>query len=141
LTFKRSKLKPDAKPACMLIGIKLETILRQLPTTGPLFPYWGKMTANSRAAEFRRRCKILGFEKGISLHSYRYAWAQRAAQCGVPERFAQGALGHASKAVHCAYAKGAEIVCPPIETFQGAQIEEPQSNIIYLTKTNRVVAF
>jgi|ERR1035437_1161181 hypothetical protein len=30
---------------------------------------------------------------GVSLHSYRYAWAERALKCGFPERFAQQALG------------------------------------------------
>ena len=33
------------------------------------------------------------------------AWAERAKTCGYPERFAQAALGHNSKAVHRAYAK------------------------------------
>jgi hypothetical protein len=32
--------------------------------------------------------------QGVSLHSYRYAWAERARRCGYPERFAQEALGH-----------------------------------------------
>ena len=41
----------------------------------------------------------------MTLHSYRYAWAERAKICGYPERFAQEALGHNSKAVHRAYAK------------------------------------
>lgn len=40
----------------------------------------------------------------MSLHSYRYAWAERAKTAGYPERFAQEALGHNSKAVHRAYA-------------------------------------
>lgn len=47
--------------------------------------------------------------KGVTLHSYRYAWAERAKVCGYPERFAQEALGHNSKAVHRAYAKRALI--------------------------------
>jgi integrase len=43
---------------------------------------------------------------GVTLHSYRYAWAERAKTCAMPERFAQEALGHNSKAVHRAYANG-----------------------------------
>jgi methionyl-tRNA formyltransferase len=39
----------------------------------------------------------------VTLHSYRYAWAERAKTAGYPERFAQLALGHNSKAVHRAY--------------------------------------
>src|ERR1035437_5059170 len=54
---------------------------------------------NDRATEFKQRCDGLKI-KGVSLHSYRYAWAERALKCGFPERFAQQALGHNSKAVH-----------------------------------------
>lgn len=53
----------------------------------------------SRATEFRQRCQGLNIQ-GVSLHSYRYAWAERALQCGYLERLAQQALGHNSKAVH-----------------------------------------
>jgi integrase len=52
----------------------------------------------------RSRCRQLGVQ-GVTLHSYRYAWAERAKTAGYPERFAQEALGHNSKAVHRAYAK------------------------------------
>jgi integrase len=61
--------------------------------------------ASDRATEFKQRCRGLGIE-GVTLHSYRYSWAERARECGYPERLAQEALGHASKAVHRAYAKG-----------------------------------
>ena len=50
--------------------------------------------------------------KGISLHSYRYAWAERAKTAGYPERFAQEALGHNSKAVHRACARKAKVELP-----------------------------
>jgi integrase len=52
--------------------------------------------------------------KGVSLHSYRYTWAERAKQCGYPERFAQEALGHNSKAVHRAYARQAKVRLPSL---------------------------
>jgi hypothetical protein len=51
------------------------------------------------AAEFRQGCQGLNIQ-GVSLRSYRYAWAERALQCGYPERFAQQALEYNSKAVH-----------------------------------------
>jgi len=35
--------------------------------------------------------------KGVTLHSYRYAWAERAKVAGYPERFAQEALERFSK--------------------------------------------
>src|SRR6185369_11124472 len=70
-----------------------------------------------RATEFRRTCRRLGI-KGITLHSYRYVWAERAKTCGYPERFAQEALGHNSKAVHRAYAKKAKVNLPSLEEYE-----------------------
>jgi hypothetical protein len=59
--------------------------------------------------------------QGVSLHSYRYAWAERARRCGYPERFAQEALGHNSKAVHRAYARKAQVIVPPLSAFERQQ--------------------
>jgi integrase len=59
--------------------------------------------------------------EGITLHSYRYAWAERAKTCGYPERFAQEALGHNSKAVHRAYARKARVVIPAMEDYEQKQ--------------------
>ncbi len=104
---------------CMLeIGGRLESLLKQLPSEGPLFPKISKLKDKDRAAEFRRRCRILKIE-GISLHSYRYAWASRAKQLGMPERFAQSALGHASLAVHREYAREGVAICPSLEKYEG----------------------
>jgi integrase len=55
---------------------------------------------------------------GVSLHCYRYAWAERAKTVGMPERFAQAALGHNSKAIHRAYAKKALIIAPSLEDYE-----------------------
>jgi hypothetical protein len=55
---------------------------------------------------------------GVSLQSYRYAWAERELKCGFLERFAQQALGHNSKAVHRAYAKHAEVTVPSLDDWE-----------------------
>lgn len=102
--------------ACLAIGSRLEEILRALPSEGLLFPTVGASSVNARSAEFWRRCRLLGL-RGVSLHSYRYAWAERAKTCGYPERFAQEALGHNSKAVHRAYAKRALVKIPSLDEF------------------------
>lgn len=81
-------------------------VFKDLPGEGPLFPYLATVRAGDRATEIGQRCRQLDI-KGVTLHSYRYAWAERAKVCGYPERFAQEALGHNSKAVHRAYAKKA----------------------------------
>ena len=114
LSYFRMKTGAHAQ---MSISNRLEAILNQLPTDGPLFPTIFKATTNDRAAEFRRRCKLLGIQ-GVSLHSYRYSWAERAKVAGMPERFAQEALGHNSKAVHRAYAKRALMKIPSLEDYE-----------------------
>jgi len=88
-----------------------------LPTTGALFPKLSTFKANDRANRFRRRCQRAGVS-GVSLHCYRYAWAERAKVVGMPERFAQAALGHNSKAIHRAYAKKAVIIAPSLEDYE-----------------------
>jgi integrase len=114
LTYFRMKTGEQAQ---MAISKRLETILNHLPTEGPLFPKLSQSGGNSRAADFRGLCKRLKIE-GVSLHSYRYAWAERAKTCGYPERFAQAALGHNSQAVHRAYAKKAHVLIPPLEDYE-----------------------
>ena len=96
LTYFRMKTGEQAQ---MAISKRLEGILNHLPTEGPLFPTLSREAAGTRAANFRGLCKRLKID-GVSLHSYRYAWAERAKSCGYPERFAQAALGHNSQAVH-----------------------------------------
>lgn len=94
-------------------------LLEKLPSNGALFPRFSLLHESHRAKEFNRRCAGLGI-KGVSLHSYRYAWAERAKQCGYPERFAQEALGHTSKAVHRAYARKAKMELPTLEDYESA---------------------
>jgi integrase len=106
---------------CQLhLGQQAAALLASLPRLGPLFPRFAAMDEKHRAKEFKRRCDGLGIS-GISLHSYRYAWAERAKTCGYPERFAQEALGHNSKAVHRAYAKRAKVLLPSLEEFEARQ--------------------
>jgi integrase len=99
------------------LGIDALDLFRDLPAEGPLFPYLSGVRAGDRATEFRSRCRQLGIQ-GVTLHSYRYAWAERAKVCGYPERFAQEALGHNSKAVHRAYAKRALMKLPSLQEYE-----------------------
>ncbi len=119
MAYTRSKTKTE----CTLeIGPRLRSILKKLPSHGPLFPNIARLQAKDRAGEFRRRCRLLGI-KGVTLNSYRYAWAERAEECGYPERFSQQALGHASKAVHRAYGKHAQVTLPSLEEYEQARVE------------------
>lgn len=98
-------------------GASLAAVLRSLPAHGPLFPRLEQLDEKHRASLFQCICRRLNI-KGISLHSYRYAWAERARACGYPERFAQEALGHNSKAVHRAYARHAQVQVPSLEDYE-----------------------
>lgn len=91
---------------------------------GPLFPYLRSRLPGYPANEFRERCRGLGIT-GISLHSYRYAWGERVKTAGYPERFAQLALGHNSRAVHRAYARKAQVTLPPLEDYERAVSAAP----------------
>lgn len=123
ITYNRKKLQHrGADPATIRFGNEVALILRRLPQKGALFPYLRSVRAGDRSTEFKQRCVGLGI-KGVSLHSYRYAWAQRAAEAGYPERWAQQALGHGSKAVHRAYARKAEATVPTPEAWL-KEIEE-----------------
>ena len=104
--------------ACIIrFGVELKCVLKSLPRFGPLFPNHRALRETHRAREFWRCCHRLGIS-GISLHSYRYAWAERAKTCGYPERFAQEALGHQSKAVHHAYSRKAQVTLPALEDYE-----------------------
>jgi integrase len=117
LVYRRKKLGPFSEPCRLTIGNKLSALLNALPSSGDLFPNIKQTSANHRSAEFRRRCRVAGVD-GVSLHSYRHAWAQRAKACGYPQRFAQEALGHSSRAVYEAYAKGAIVICPALDEYE-----------------------
>ena len=99
------------------LGHEALNVFKDLPCEGMLFPYLASVRAGDRATEFGQRCRRLGIS-GVTLHSYRYAWAERAKTVGYPERFAQEALGHNSKAVHRAYAKRALMKLPSLEEYE-----------------------
>ncbi len=118
LSFQRKK---TGSWSYLTIGKALASILEQLPKSGALFPSISLRSANDRAAEFYRRCKLLHI-KGVSLHSYRYSMAERAKAVGMPERFAMEMLGHNSKAVHRAYSKGARVNLPSLEEYMATKV-------------------
>lgn len=118
ICFHRRKLMFRNQPPVQIsFGSYVEHILRSLPKTGPLFPYLIGVRAADRATEFKQRCDGLGI-RGVTLHSYRYAWAERAKLAGMPERFAMASLGHNSKAVARAYAKKALVKVPALEDLE-----------------------
>ena len=107
----------------VLLGVEALILFKDLSAEGPLFPYLSRVRAGDRATEFASRCRQLGII-GVTLHSYRYARAERANTVGYPERFAQEALAHNSKAVHRAYAKRALMKIPSLEDYEQRAAEK-----------------
>jgi site-specific recombinase XerD len=129
ICYSRKKLKSrgdSVAPALIRFSDGVAAILKRRPNTGPLFPYLSTVRPGDRATEFKQRCEGLKIYK-VSLHSYRYAWAERALKCGFPERFAQQALGHNSKAVHHAYSKRAEVTVPSLDDWEKQWKKDPNS--------------
>ena len=114
ISFNRKK---TGVPVIFHLGEAALNALKDLPSEGLLFPHLARVRPSDRATEFKQRCVGLDI-KGITLHSYRYAWAERAKAAGYPERFAQEALGHNSIAVHRAYAKRAKMKLPSLEEYE-----------------------
>jgi len=117
ISFVRQK---TATVCIMRFDEDIAEILRDLPGEGPLFPYLRTVRAGDRATEFKQRCTGLGI-KGVSLHSYRYAWAERAKAAGYPERYAQVNLGHNSKAMTRAYSRNAPVEMPSLSEYERRQ--------------------
>lgn len=115
-TISYARMKTGSQ-AMIRFGNAVVQILQRRPATGYLFPQIVQWKESDRAKAFIRRLRLVGVS-GVSLHSYRYAWAERARTCGFPERFAQEALGHGSKAVARAYAKKAQVLVPSLEEYE-----------------------
>jgi integrase len=111
VAYERTK---NQSPALIRFGQAVERIVKPRATRGYLFPQIATWKESDRAKAFSRRCRLVGVS-GVCLHSYRYAWAERAKGVGYPERFAQEALGHKSQAVHRAYARKAQVKIPSLE--------------------------
>jgi integrase len=131
VSYRRQKTKTMA---LLHFGEEVAALFRHLPQSGPLFPYLRGVRAGDRATEFKQRCQGVGIS-GVTLHSYRYAWAERAKKCGYPERFAQESLGHNSKAVHRAYARKAQVVLPPLEEYERKPVNGKVVNLRFVQDT------
>ena len=87
---------PAARPAAcrsFTSGIRSRTSLRTRPPGGCLLPMIARCRESDRAKAFIRRCRLVGVS-GVTLHSYRYVWAERARQSSYPERLQFGKQRH-----------------------------------------------
>ena len=114
VSFRRRK---TGVPVVIAFGSEAATVLHDRPKAGLLFPWLSTLHERHRAKHFIKRLATVNV-KGVSLHSYRYAWAERAKVVGMPERYAQQALGHSSKAFARSYSKNAKLVVPSLEDYE-----------------------
>ena len=98
-------------------GSAVAAILQDLPENRPLVSRYCPNVRRRPVHPVQKALHRLNIT-GVTLHSYRYAWAERAKTAGYPERFAQEALGHKSQAVHWSYAKRAKMLLPTLEDYE-----------------------
>lgn len=121
ISFHRLKTRHRNTKAVMIsFGESVAKILETLPKEGALFPMLQRTHEKHRAKDFKERCNRRGVS-GVTLHSYRYAWAVRAREAGMPERFAMEMLGHNSSFVHRVYSKKAVARVPSLEELEGTR--------------------
>jgi integrase len=90
-------------PVIITFGAEAASVLESLPKFGPLFPSMARIKENHRAKMFIKRLKTVE----------------------IPERFAQQALGHSSKAFVRAYSKKARVVVPSLEDYEAKVVPMP----------------
>ena len=123
ITYNRQK---TGRLCTLRFGDEVAEILRRLPASGKLFPKHSMLSSADRATRFAERVERLGIKArseaagipSISLHSYRYSWAERARAAGYPERYAQETLGHQSSTFARFYSKRASVELPPLEQYE-----------------------
>ena len=88
------ELKTDAAERLVPVHSELETVLRDLPSSGPLFPDLSVNVVTKRFAELRKRLKLE--RPGLVFHSTRKWFITQCERTGVPEHFTASLVGHKS---------------------------------------------
>ena len=66
----------------------------------------------------------------FGVYTANLAWAaERARAAGMPEREAMNHLGHESRAIHAAYAGGAQVAVLPLEFYEAQKLK----NVVQFT--------
>jgi integrase len=79
-TISYARMKTGSR-AILHFGDAVAEVLRSRPATGCHFPQIVHWKESDRGKAFIRRCRLVDVS-GVSLHSYRYAWAERAKIAG-----------------------------------------------------------
>lgn len=115
--IKFSRTKTSTK-STVAIGQSLRTLLKKLPTKGYLFPCLQNMTTSNRSRTFRILADWCGLEK-VTLHGYRFGWAERAKETGMTTEDRMASLGHKTPQMAAHYDEGADYIPASIEIIEG----------------------
>jgi len=117
LSCRRQKLGDLSEPARLTIGKKLRKSCSPFPKEATDSQRSNGAEQTHEPPNFANAAALL-----VSLASACTATATRGRNARnlavTPRRFAQEALGNSSRAVHEAYAKGAQIVCPALDEYE-----------------------
>jgi integrase len=87
-------LKTDAAERLVPVHSALESVLSDMPATGPLFP---NLTVNDITKRFAKVRRMVGLERpGLVFHSTRKWFITQCERTGVPEHFTASIVGHKS---------------------------------------------
>jgi len=122
LEYKRGKwIKPERHaPVRVAIakGGQFEKLLKRLPAAGNLFPLLSLRRSDERAKTFAGVIGCLGIPK-VTIHGYRFAFAERAKEAGMSTEDRMASLGHADYDMHHHYDKNAKVTPASIEVIDG----------------------
>ena len=120
IEFSRSKWvnKDKLEPCRIVIGPRFAEVLRALPKDGLLLPILGNKNTSKRYDFFHKQTVALEIE-GISIHGYRYAFAERSKENGMSIEDRMATLGHNTYEVHRNYGRTAKVVPVSIEVLDG----------------------
>ena len=122
LEYRRIKWKEPLKHAPVRVAIAaggaLEKLLKKLPKKGPLFPLLINTDHSNRCRTFARFVDWLDFSN-VSMHGYRYSFAERAKEKGMSAEDRMTTLGHKNFEMTSHYDQEAQVIPASIEIIEG----------------------
>jgi hypothetical protein len=128
ITYFRRK---TSKPCVLRFGDDVAKILRSLPASGALFPKLSELSSADRAVRFLDRVERLGNSEAQrgSRHSFRQPafvslrlGRNVRVRLDTPSVTRKKHFGHASAAIHRAYAKSVRVELPPLEEYEKPKV-------------------
>jgi hypothetical protein len=123
IAYKRDKWQEpeETPPVCVAIakGGQLEKLLKALPAQGNLFPLLTQIGQESRCRVFKKARERVGIKGRVTIHGYRFGFAERAKKGGMSVEDRMISLGHANYKMTHHYDKHALVTPQSIEVLDG----------------------